>query len=77
VQRCKNAGHAVPIGIQQLIKQWSMDDIFSAQKLPNYTSLSGISANNIKMIHNLALVNPSLANRKLKELVKLVDNRKK
>ena len=29
------------------------------------------------MMHNLAFVNPSLANQKLKELVELVDNGKK
>jgi hypothetical protein len=81
---CKNSGHATqvgqPCGMQQLIKQWCIDGVFAAQELPTYTSLSGISANNIKMINNLALVNPPLANRKLKELVKLVklvDNGKK
>jgi hypothetical protein len=83
----KNSGHATqvgqPCGMQQLIKQWSMDGIFSAQILPTYTSLFGISTNDIKMINNLALVNPSLANKKLTELItnkkltKSVSNKKK
>jgi hypothetical protein len=69
----KNSGHATPTGqpcgMQQLIKQWSMDQIISAQELPDYTVLLSISPANIKMIKNIALVNPILANNKLKELI--------